>query len=220
MGPTSAVNVVLVDKMPMHTTFWSAMPPVTGITVQPDVGVRGQIIFERFFVPVDVPIAPLKFTIEVLVDPAAPLGTFIDNLATLTSPSDPDPDRAATIVRIGGGLDLSITKTDDQTLTVPGAVLTYTLVVRNAGPLAVTRARVTEPVPATLLGVSWTCTASEGSCCPASGIGAINMYWWISSLVAPQPSRSARRSTPPRKAGPSGTSDGDGAAGHRRHQSG
>ena len=114
-----------------------------------------------------VPAAPLMFTIVVHVDPTVPSGTLIHNLATLTSPSDPDPHTAATIVRVGGDLDLSITKTDGQTLTVPGAVLTYTLVVRNAGPSAVTGARVTDPVPATLLGVTWTCTASPGSRCPA-----------------------------------------------------
>ena len=53
---------------------------------------------------------------------------------------------------VTGESDLSITKTDGQTLTVPGAVVTYTLVVRNAGPSAVTGARVDDPVPATLLG--------------------------------------------------------------------
>ena len=53
--------------------------------------------------------------------------------------------------------------------------MTYTLVVRNAGPNAVTGARVTDSVPATLIGVTWTCTASPGSSCPASGTGAIDV---------------------------------------------
>ena len=61
--------------------------------------------------------------------------------------------------------------------TVPGAVVTYTLVARNAGPNAVTGARVFDSAPGILQGVTWTCTASQGSRCPdpASGTGAIDV---------------------------------------------
>ena len=117
-----------------------------------------------------VPADPL--TIVVRVNDEVNAGTLIENTARLTSPSDPEPHTAETSVRVIGDADLSVTKTDGQTSTAPGAVLTYTLVVRNAGPDDVKGARVSDSVPAALLG-GWTCTASTGSSCPASGTGAI-----------------------------------------------
>jgi len=57
---------------------------------------------------------------------------------------------------------------------VPGSVVTYAIVVTNNGPSAVVGATVTDVVPATLTGVTWTCVASAGSSCPATGTGNIN----------------------------------------------
>ncbi|HET9316806.1 MAG TPA: DUF11 domain-containing protein, partial [Vicinamibacteria bacterium] len=76
----------------------------------------------------------------------------------------------------GGGpqADLGITKTDGASTAVPGQAVTYTIVATNAGPSPVTNATVTDAPPATLTGVSWTCTASAGSSCPASGTATIN----------------------------------------------
>ena len=83
---------------------------------------------------------------------------------TVTTPSTSTPSA-----------DLTITKTDNVTGTVPGGLLLYTLVVTNQGPSAVTGARVVDPVPAGLTGVTWTCTASPGSSCPAAGSGGIDV---------------------------------------------
>ncbi|HEX3559239.1 MAG TPA: DUF11 domain-containing protein [Pyrinomonadaceae bacterium] len=67
--------------------------------------------------------------------------------------------------------DLSITKTDGVTNTFQGATVTYTVVVKNNGTYPVT-GTVTDTVPATLTGVTWTCAASAGSSCTAaSGSG-------------------------------------------------
>jgi len=69
--------------------------------------------------------------------------------------------------------DLAITKTDGSLTAVPGAAVTYTIVASNAGPSAVTGAPVTDTLPAAVTGATWTCTASAGSACPASGNGSI-----------------------------------------------
>ncbi|MGH7674446.1 MAG: choice-of-anchor A family protein, partial [Gemmatimonadales bacterium] len=69
--------------------------------------------------------------------------------------------------------DLAITVTDGATVVGDGASLTYTIVVSNNGPDAVTGARVSDTFPVQLTGESWTCTASAGSSCPASGAGTI-----------------------------------------------
>jgi Domain of unknown function DUF11 len=47
-------------------------------------------------------------------------------------------------------------------------------VVTNAGPSLATGAQVTDPFPPELTNVLWTCAASMGSSCPASGSGLIN----------------------------------------------
>jgi uncharacterized repeat protein (TIGR01451 family) len=70
--------------------------------------------------------------------------------------------------------DLAVTKTDGQTTASPGEQITYTIIVSNAGPEAVTGAIVTDVVPAALLGATWTCSASAGSSCTPSGAGSIN----------------------------------------------
>jgi uncharacterized repeat protein (TIGR01451 family) len=74
---------------------------------------------------------------------------------------------------IGPQADLSVTKTDGQTTSVPGQAVTYTIVAGNAGPAAVTGATVSDIPPASIAGVTWTCVASAGSSCPGSGAGPL-----------------------------------------------
>ena len=67
--------------------------------------------------------------------------------------------------------DLSITKTDGKSVITPGDPVTYTLQVSNASTYAIT-GNVTDTVPATVTGVTWTCSAAAGSNCgSASGNG-------------------------------------------------
>ena len=67
--------------------------------------------------------------------------------------------------------DLGITKTDNVTSVSAGGALTYTIVVSNSGPNAATGATVTDTFPASLSVSSWTCAASAGSSCTATGSG-------------------------------------------------
>src|SRR5262249_50856248 len=73
--------------------------------------------------------------------------------------------------------DLPITKTDGALAAVPGTATTYILVVRNAGPSAVTGASVSDPLPAGVTAATWTATDSSGGGSvtgPASGSGALS----------------------------------------------
>jgi uncharacterized repeat protein (TIGR01451 family) len=74
----------------------------------------------------------------------------------------------------GPQADLSAAKTDGQTTAIPGQLVTYTLTVANAGPADVSGATVSDVVPAALVGAAWTCAASPGSSCTASGSGSID----------------------------------------------
>ena len=72
--------------------------------------------------------------------------------------------------------DLSISKTDGATTYTPGQAITYTIVASNAGPSPVVGARVSDPFPAAITGVTWTCGSGTGggTCGAASGSGNLS----------------------------------------------
>ena len=88
--------------------------------------------------------------------------------------SSTDTDTVTTV-----SADLSITKTDvpSSTTYTPGGSITYSIVVSNpvASTTAVTGATVTDTFDATRLNtITWTCSASAGSSCTASGSGNVS----------------------------------------------
>ncbi len=104
----------------------------------------------------------------------------INNTATIAVPAgtnDPNPadnsasDNNTTIVPTA---DLSITKTDGVATVNQGGTLTYTIVATNHGPSAVTGATVSDLLSSDLSNANWTCVASAGSVCPASGSGPLS----------------------------------------------
>lgn len=70
--------------------------------------------------------------------------------------------------------DLAISKTNNRTSVVAGAAVTYTIEVTNNGQDTINSVAVSDNPPAALGNVTWTCSATSGSFCPASGLGAIN----------------------------------------------
>lgn len=65
---------------------------------------------------------------------------------------------------------LSVSKSDSSATYTPGGTGTYTIVVSNAGPASATGAQVADTLPDGMtLAAPWTCVASAGSSCPASG---------------------------------------------------
>ncbi len=73
-----------------------------------------------------------------------------------------------------GTSDLSITKTDGDTISLIGGSITYTITGTNDGPDDIFGATVADTFPSELSGCSWTCSASAGSSCTASGSGNIS----------------------------------------------
>ena len=71
--------------------------------------------------------------------------------------------------------DLAVSKTDGVTTYRAGDLLVYTIMLSNLGPDAAPGAVLTDVVPATLTGATWTCVGTLGAVCPqASGTGNIN----------------------------------------------
>ena len=72
--------------------------------------------------------------------------------------------------------DLSITNSDGVTSVVPGGITTYTIVVSNQGPSAVSGASVADPLPAGVTAATWTANLPSGGGVvtgPTSGTGAL-----------------------------------------------
>ena len=158
-GPIIAARAELKDATPPNTAFvFATAPPGWTITQQPPVGGTGPtssrksegVLDSQAFLSVlrnvstlrDVFADPPMFTIVVRVNPGGARWHAHQEQSDAHRPSDPNSHTAETTVTVIGRADISITKTDPQMSTVPGAVLTYTLVARNARPNAVTGARV------------------------------------------------------------------------------
>ncbi len=103
-------------------------------------------------------------------------GNLIDTIpaAAITSTQGvTNPLQGTATLAATGTVNLTITKTDGVASVVPGDGTTYTIGVSNAGPGDVTGLGVNDTPPAGMSFTSWTCAATAGSACPASGSGPI-----------------------------------------------
>jgi uncharacterized repeat protein (TIGR01451 family) len=164
-GPSDALNVKITDSTPAGLNFVSntgdcttAFPCALGTL---KVG-QTRTISATYAIP----------AIYTTPDP-------IQNTATASSDT-PDPESNNSSATASSSLgapiaDLGISKTDGSTVAVPGAPITYTITVTNAGPSAATGARVVDTLPATIQNATWTCAASAGSACSsATGAGDLD----------------------------------------------
>jgi uncharacterized repeat protein (TIGR01451 family) len=117
------------------------------------------------------------YTLTASIDPAA-TGTLANTATVAIPPGGTDPDAgndsATDTDTLTPVADLAVTKTDGQTAAVPGQAVSYTITATNAGPSVAAGALVADAIPATLQGATWTCSASPGSSCAASGSGGIS----------------------------------------------
>lgn len=117
------------------------------------------------------------YTITGTISATAPTGT-LSNTATVSPPvwladASPADNTATDNSTVNLNANLSITKTDGLTNITPGATVTYSVVVGNAGPDTANGAIVTDTVPASITGVNWTCGSpvAGATCGAASGSG-------------------------------------------------
>jgi uncharacterized repeat protein (TIGR01451 family) len=169
-GPTAVTGAQVADILPADFTgaTWTCSATV-GAVCGAAAG-SGNIA-----TTVDLPVGgTATFMVSGTVSVTA-TGNLV-NTASVTSPagvSDPNPTNNSSTDSDAVMLlaDLSISKTDGVTDVVAGGPVSYTIVAGNAGPDPATGVTVTDTLPATLSGVSWTCTAAGGATCAASGSG-------------------------------------------------
>ena len=160
------LSATFTDVMPAGVTTTSGNSGTcTGVTVTP----------AQITMAAGSTIPPGGCTIVVTITSSTP-GTVTNTTGSLQTGGGTAPPASAPITVTPLGVpaaDLAVTKTNNATSVVPGSVVTYTIVVTNKGPSAVVGATVTDIVPTALTNVTWTCAASAGSSCPASGTGNI-----------------------------------------------
>jgi uncharacterized repeat protein (TIGR01451 family) len=104
-------------------------------------------------------------------------GNLINNLPVgiVTSAQGvTNPAGAAATLASTGSAFLTITKTDGVATVTPGGTTTYTVTVSNTGPNSVAGLSVDDaPAPGVTF-TSWTCAATSGSLCTASGSGPVS----------------------------------------------
>jgi uncharacterized repeat protein (TIGR01451 family) len=177
-GPDAANGTALSDPLPAGVTGgnWNFVSATGGGSVSGPSSGSGALATTANL-PVN---ATVTFNFTVQIDPSA-TGT-LTNTATVSAPPglfDPNlaNNTATDTDTLTPRADLAITKTDGLTSVVPGTPDTYTIVVSNAGPSAVTGASVSDPLPTGVTGGNWTATASSGGGVvsgPSAGTGALS----------------------------------------------
>jgi uncharacterized repeat protein (TIGR01451 family) len=174
-GPSAIAGVRVTDTLPAVLTgaTWTCSP-TGGASCGASSGIAS--IDEV----VDLPAAStVRYTVAATVDAGAS-GT-IANTAAVTLPGvvvDPTPSNntSTDTTTVTGEADLSIVKTNGSSTVVPGTRTDYTITATNVGPSNALGARIVDTPPASLAGVTWSCSASGGAMCSStSGTGSVDL---------------------------------------------
>ncbi len=172
-GPSDVAGVAVVDQLPdvlQHFTWTCVADEGSSCAASEGTGdINTTVTLQAG--------DTATFVIEGIV-PSSAAGA-ISNTVEATVPdsvNDPGDDNNTSTIESPANpiADVSVTKSSDPVPFVPGDMLTYTIVVTNAGPSDVAGVSVTDDLPDALEDFSWTCEATEGSTCGAeAGTGDI-----------------------------------------------
>jgi uncharacterized repeat protein (TIGR01451 family) len=187
-GPQDAVNATLNEVVPANTSFVSVAISGTDAAgwscpTVPAPGGTGPIVCQNADVPSGAN-GTATFTVTVTVDPLTPSGTQIaDTVSVASGTNDPNltNNSATALVTVAGAntADLSVTDTAPPTV-LAGNSVTYTVVVKNAGPITATSATLTD---------SFTCVPQSGpafNCITAVSTTPWPTGWTCGSLSGTQ----------------------------------
>ena len=175
---------------PTPVTINRAPTSITIVDDSPDPSVPGQAITVAYNVEVDAPGTGVPSGSVLITDgvgsctavlPATTCNFVPKALSSFTLEArylgdenyEPSSDTEPHTLTVSGA-DLSVLKRNGLRLLPGGRPSTYLIRVNNAGPGPVSNARVTDILPPQLANASWTCSASGGASCPASGTGNID----------------------------------------------
>ncbi len=164
-----STTATLTDILPANTTFVSLPTPANWACTTPAVGGTGPVTCTTGTLANG---ASGVFSLTVHIAAAAPPGSFITNIATISYPFDPTPenDSGTAVTQVTGGTsaDMAVAKTAPAFVGVDQD-FTYTIVVTNNGTDAATTAEMADTLPAGLTFVSLPSPAGWACITPAVG---------------------------------------------------
>ena len=176
-GPSDAPGVTMTDVLPAPLRFVSLVSPGGWSCTAPTPGTNGTITCT---IPSLAASAVATFTLNVVVDPATPAGTPINNTASVAA-SVPDSNgsnnSATAATAVSNPPNVSAAKSvAGGTTHAEGSVVTYTIVLTNSGTLAHADNpgnELTDVLPSSLTLVS----ASATSGTAVANIGTNTVTW-------------------------------------------
>ena len=183
-GPGSAVDVEVVDVLPSGLSM-VAVTPSQGICSTTANGISC-LLGDMFYNG-----TPVTATVQIVVltDSSLPADDVVLNKAFVRSDQpDPNPDNNTflTPVTVHTSADLSISKTAAP-VAIAGSVLTYTIVLTNAGPSDAMNVVFTDTLPAAadfVAGANCTQGTNHHVICSVGGLAA-GETWEILLAVRP-----------------------------------
>ena len=142
-----ATSALVSDTLPATVTFVSSTPAcaAAGQALTCALGTLS-------------PGQSIPITLTVRVAPDVPVGTVIQNTASVShADTDPTPANDTSTVSsppVTTSADLSTTKAAVEASATPGGTFTYRIVVTNSGPSTALNVTATDPLPAPLAFVS------------------------------------------------------------------
>jgi len=172
-GTSTAAGVVVEENIPANTVFASVNAP--GLTcTTPAIGAAGLVSCVVETLPAGAS-GEIKITVHINNGTA---GTTVSNGNYSIRGTGVAPLLGSLVeTYITAGVlysDLAVNVTDNRTSVEWGQGTSYSITVTNSGPNAASGATVTDTLPSELTGATWTCSASGGSSCGASGNGSIH----------------------------------------------
>ena len=193
LGPGSANGATVTDTVPAGLVA----PQLTTCTASGGASCPAVIYPVAVVGPFTIPVLPAGGAVTLTIVGTAPgVSGDLTNSVSVAPPagtSDPTPanntSQVSTQVVISPQsstqADLGIIKSGPAAVGVAG-VVTYTIIISNAGPAAADGAVVTDTVPLNLVGPALTaCTTTGGATCPAVVIpAAVTGPWTLPALPA------------------------------------
>jgi len=169
-GPNAVTNATVTDAFPaaLSSCRWTCSGAAGGTCTASGSGNISDST-------VDLPVgASVNYSATCSIASSA-TGTLVNAASISSSTVDPATgnNSASDSDTLTPQADLSISNNDGAASVTAGGSTTYTLVASNNGPSDAIGATVTDTFPSALT-CTWTCSASAGSTCPASGSGNIN----------------------------------------------
>lgn len=168
-GPSDLINATVSDPAPTGTSAvsWTCSADTGASCATSGMGDLSDTV--------NIPVGKtITYSYTVAVDSGA-TGSLV-NTASINTPNatNTGANSAQDSSQLSPIVNLTISKDDGQSTVIPGESTTYTLTISNdAAASDLVDASFSDPLPNHATAGSWTCVASAGSSCAASGSGSI-----------------------------------------------